>query len=179
MSNRCKFFVWKEERVRLLVGSPGASTAPIYSPGSSSTPIYSPRSSTPPRYSPGSSPGVCQYIGPPGYTGTPRYTAPLQPLQPPYVGQFPFTPVNNNTFNNCYHPVMNSNLASTSYSQPELPRFITNPHNNDTRSVDELARDKAGEDNDVREDNQQSGGDYSEDEEGDNEEVQDESEESD
>ncbi|GJV53160.1 hypothetical protein Tco_1448901 [Tanacetum coccineum] len=69
-------------------------------------------------------------------------------------------------------------IASTSYSQPELPRFITNPHNNDTRSVDELARDKAGEDNDVREDNQQSGGDYSEDEEGDNEEVQDESEES-
>ncbi|GKF12344.1 hypothetical protein Tco_0050270, partial [Tanacetum coccineum] len=62
-------------------------------------------------------------------------------------------------------------------SQPELPRFITNPHNNDTRSVDELARDEAGEDNDVREDNQQSGGDYSEDEEGDNEEVQDESEE--
>ncbi|GJV72965.1 reverse transcriptase domain-containing protein [Tanacetum coccineum] len=55
---------------------------------------------------------------------------------------------------------MNSNLASTSYSQPELPRFITNPHNNDTQSVDELARDKAGEDNDVREDNQQSGGDY-------------------
>ncbi|GJZ36627.1 hypothetical protein Tco_0582818 [Tanacetum coccineum] len=66
---------------------------------------------------------------------------------------------------------MNSNLASTSYSQPELPRFITNPHNNDTRSVDELARDKAGEDNDLREDNQQSGGDYSEDEEGDNEEA--------
>ncbi|GKA71371.1 hypothetical protein Tco_0777510, partial [Tanacetum coccineum] len=29
----------KEERVRLLVGSPG--TSPIYSPGSSSTPIYS------------------------------------------------------------------------------------------------------------------------------------------
>ncbi|GJT85634.1 subtilisin-like protease SBT4.3 [Tanacetum coccineum] len=52
---------------------------------------------------------------------------------------------------------MNSNLASTSYSQPELPRFITNPHNNDTRSVDELARDKAGEDNDVMRDNQQSG----------------------
>ncbi|GJU22640.1 acidic leucine-rich nuclear phosphoprotein 32 family member A [Tanacetum coccineum] len=123
--------------------------------------------------------GPSQYTGPPGYTGPPRYTAPLQPLQPPYVGQFPFTPVNNNTFNNCYHPVMNSNLASTSNSQPELPRFITNPHNNDTRSVDELARDKAGEDNDVREDNQQSGGDYSEDEEGDNEEVQDESEESD
>ncbi|GKC41396.1 hypothetical protein Tco_1059118 [Tanacetum coccineum] len=51
----CKFFVWKEERVRLLVGSPGASTTPIYSPGSSSTPIYSPGSSTPPRYSPGAS----------------------------------------------------------------------------------------------------------------------------
>ncbi|GJX56274.1 hypothetical protein Tco_0286171 [Tanacetum coccineum] len=34
-----------EERVRLLVGSPGASTTPIYSPGSSSTPIYSPGAS--------------------------------------------------------------------------------------------------------------------------------------
>ncbi|GKD39309.1 hypothetical protein Tco_1259516 [Tanacetum coccineum] len=32
----------REERVRLLVGSPGASTTPIYSPGSSSTLIYSP-----------------------------------------------------------------------------------------------------------------------------------------
>ncbi|GJR61834.1 hypothetical protein Tco_1503996 [Tanacetum coccineum] len=59
-------------------------------------------------------------------------------------------------------------------------RFITNPHNNDTRSVDELAQDKAGEDNDVEEgeqqtsgDEQQSGGDYSEDEEGDNEEESD------
>ncbi|GJW60962.1 hypothetical protein Tco_0110297 [Tanacetum coccineum] len=41
----CKFFLWKEERVRLLVGSPGASTTPIYSPGSSSTPIYSPGAS--------------------------------------------------------------------------------------------------------------------------------------
>nr|GEU35801.1 vacuolar iron transporter homolog 4-like [Tanacetum cinerariifolium] len=47
--------VEKEERVRLLVGSPGASTTPIYSPGSSSTPIYSPGSSTAPRYSPGAS----------------------------------------------------------------------------------------------------------------------------
>ncbi|GJZ94357.1 hypothetical protein Tco_0666560 [Tanacetum coccineum] len=45
----------KEERVRLLVGSPGASTTPIYSPGSSSTPIYSPGASTTPIYSPGSS----------------------------------------------------------------------------------------------------------------------------
>ncbi|GJS69281.1 hypothetical protein Tco_0702122 [Tanacetum coccineum] len=44
-----------EERVRLLVGSPGASTTPIYSPGSSSTPIYSPGSSSTPIYSPGSS----------------------------------------------------------------------------------------------------------------------------
>ncbi|GKD60720.1 hypothetical protein Tco_1298229, partial [Tanacetum coccineum] len=39
---------WKEERVRLMVGSSGASTTPIYSPGSSSTP----KASTPPRYSP-------------------------------------------------------------------------------------------------------------------------------
>ncbi|GJZ14395.1 hypothetical protein Tco_0549625 [Tanacetum coccineum] len=51
----CNFFLWKIERVRLLVGSPRASTTPIYSPGSSSTPIYSPGSSTPPRYSPGAS----------------------------------------------------------------------------------------------------------------------------
>ncbi|GJT87482.1 hypothetical protein Tco_1069199, partial [Tanacetum coccineum] len=46
-------FLWKGERVHLLVGSPGASTTPIYSLGSSSTSIYSPGSSTPPRYSPG------------------------------------------------------------------------------------------------------------------------------
>nr|GEU67961.1 transposase, MuDR, MULE transposase domain protein [Tanacetum cinerariifolium] len=41
----------KEERVRLLVGSPRASTTLIYSPRSSSTPVYSPGSSTPPCYS--------------------------------------------------------------------------------------------------------------------------------
>nr|GEX20054.1 hypothetical protein [Tanacetum cinerariifolium] len=51
----CKFFLWKEERVRLLVGSPGASTTPVYSPGSSSTSIYSPGSLTPSRYSLGAS----------------------------------------------------------------------------------------------------------------------------
>nr|GEV86607.1 hypothetical protein [Tanacetum cinerariifolium] len=61
----CKKILWKEERVPLLVGSPGASTTSIYSPGSSSTPIYSlgssstsiysPRSSTPQCYSPGAS----------------------------------------------------------------------------------------------------------------------------
>nr|GEZ04971.1 hypothetical protein [Tanacetum cinerariifolium] len=45
----------REERVRLLVGSPGASTTPVYSPGSSSTSIYSSGSLTPPRYSPGAS----------------------------------------------------------------------------------------------------------------------------
>ncbi|GJV02815.1 hypothetical protein Tco_1336384 [Tanacetum coccineum] len=48
-------FLWKEERVCLLVGSPRASTTLIFSPGYSSTPIYSPGSSTPPRYSPGAS----------------------------------------------------------------------------------------------------------------------------
>ncbi|GJR85008.1 hypothetical protein Tco_1567391 [Tanacetum coccineum] len=48
-------FLWKVERVCLLVGSPGASTTPIYSPGSSSTPIYSLGSSTPQSYSPGTS----------------------------------------------------------------------------------------------------------------------------
>ncbi|GKF97972.1 hypothetical protein Tco_0293793, partial [Tanacetum coccineum] len=41
------------ERVRLLVGSPGASTTPIHSSGSSSTPIYSPGSSSTLIYSPG------------------------------------------------------------------------------------------------------------------------------
>ncbi|GJW50273.1 hypothetical protein Tco_0091624 [Tanacetum coccineum] len=51
----CKKILWKEERVRLLVGSPGASMTPIYSSGSSSTLIYSPGSSTPLRYSPGAS----------------------------------------------------------------------------------------------------------------------------
>ncbi|GJT89158.1 hypothetical protein Tco_1070875 [Tanacetum coccineum] len=55
-------------------------------------------------------------------------------------------------------------------SREELDRIL--------RQKDQAGR-VAGEDNDVREDNQQSGGDYSEDEEGDNEEVQDESEESD
>ncbi|GKB16257.1 histone deacetylase 14 [Tanacetum coccineum] len=52
---RCKKILWREELVRLLVGSPGTSTTPICSLGSSSTPIYSPGSSTPPRYSPGAS----------------------------------------------------------------------------------------------------------------------------
>ncbi|GJS39461.1 hypothetical protein Tco_0564504 [Tanacetum coccineum] len=51
----CELFLWKEERVHLLVGAPGDSTTPIYSQGSSSTPIYSSGSSTPPRYSPGAS----------------------------------------------------------------------------------------------------------------------------
>ncbi|GJR83485.1 ribosomal protein L5 [Tanacetum coccineum] len=49
------FLYPQEERVCLLVGSPGASTTPIHSPGSSSTPIYSPGASTTPIYSPGSS----------------------------------------------------------------------------------------------------------------------------
>nr|GEU59884.1 glycerol-3-phosphate acyltransferase 1 [Tanacetum cinerariifolium] len=50
-----QIFLWKEKRVRLLVGSPRASTTPICSPGSSSTPIYSSGFSTPPRYSSGAS----------------------------------------------------------------------------------------------------------------------------
>nr|GEW85058.1 hypothetical protein [Tanacetum cinerariifolium] len=41
-------FLWKEERVRLLVGSLGASTTPIYSPRSSSILIYSSGSSSTP-----------------------------------------------------------------------------------------------------------------------------------
>ncbi|GJX08380.1 hypothetical protein Tco_0196312 [Tanacetum coccineum] len=54
-SKHMLFDVITGRHVRLLFGSPGASTTPIYSPGSSSTSIYSPRSSTPPRYSPGAS----------------------------------------------------------------------------------------------------------------------------
>ncbi|GJU48852.1 hypothetical protein Tco_1218407 [Tanacetum coccineum] len=38
----CQFFLWKDERVRLLVGSPGASTTLNYSPGASTPPSYSP-----------------------------------------------------------------------------------------------------------------------------------------
>ncbi|GJV93389.1 hypothetical protein Tco_1541202 [Tanacetum coccineum] len=51
----CKFFLWKEEQVRLLVGSPGASTTQIYSSESSSTLIYSLGASTPQSYSLGTS----------------------------------------------------------------------------------------------------------------------------
>ncbi|GJX44291.1 hypothetical protein Tco_0260967 [Tanacetum coccineum] len=88
------------------------------------------------------------YTGPPHYTDPPHYTRPLQPLQRPYTGPFPFTPVTNNTFNNCYRPTINSNLASSSNPQNELPRYITNPHMNDARSIEQLAQDNArGEDN--------------------------------
>ncbi|GJY73749.1 hypothetical protein Tco_0478180 [Tanacetum coccineum] len=44
-------FLWKEERVRLLTSSPGASSTPSYSSGPSTPPSYSPGSSTPQRYS--------------------------------------------------------------------------------------------------------------------------------
>ncbi|GJT56351.1 hypothetical protein Tco_0991405 [Tanacetum coccineum] len=44
-----------EERDRLLVSSPGASTTPIYSPGPSTPPSYSPGPSTPQSYSLGPS----------------------------------------------------------------------------------------------------------------------------
>ncbi|GKC88823.1 hypothetical protein Tco_1149472 [Tanacetum coccineum] len=50
-----EFFLWKKERVRLLVDSHGASKTPSYSPGSSTTPSYSPGPSTPPSYYPGPS----------------------------------------------------------------------------------------------------------------------------
>ncbi|GJU96040.1 hypothetical protein Tco_1320796 [Tanacetum coccineum] len=110
-----------------------------------------------------------QYTGPPGYTGP---FQPLQPLQRPYTGQFPLASVTNNNFNNCYSPVINSNLASSSSLIPELPRFITNPHMNDTRNIEQLAQDNATEDNNEEEDEQQSGGDYSSDEEAEYEEEE-------
>ncbi|GJR03885.1 transposase, MuDR, MULE transposase domain protein [Tanacetum coccineum] len=44
----CQFFLWKEERVGLLISSPGGSSTPSFSLGTSSTPISSPTPSTPP-----------------------------------------------------------------------------------------------------------------------------------
>ncbi|GKE66785.1 hypothetical protein Tco_1520946, partial [Tanacetum coccineum] len=38
-------FLWKEEQVRLLAGSPGVSMTPSYFPGPSTPPSYSPRPS--------------------------------------------------------------------------------------------------------------------------------------
>ncbi|GJT56408.1 hypothetical protein Tco_0991462 [Tanacetum coccineum] len=45
----------REERVRQLISSPGASSTPRFSPGTSSTPIFSPTPSMPPNYYGGSS----------------------------------------------------------------------------------------------------------------------------
>ncbi|GKA12071.1 hypothetical protein Tco_0691617 [Tanacetum coccineum] len=45
-----EFFLWKEERVRQLISSPGASSTPSFSLGTSSTPIFSRTPSTPPNY---------------------------------------------------------------------------------------------------------------------------------
>ncbi|GJY06438.1 hypothetical protein Tco_0373492 [Tanacetum coccineum] len=103
------------------------------------------------------------------------YNQPLQPLQPPYPGPFPPLPVTNNTFNNCYQPVLNSTLASTSNTQAQRPHYtlLTNPHMNDSRSCDQLAQDLAREKNnecssgeeEEEEGEQQSGDDYSSEEE--------------
>nr|GEU75388.1 hypothetical protein [Tanacetum cinerariifolium] len=51
----CEFFLWKEERVALLIRSPGGSSTPSFSPGTSSTPMFSPTPSTPLIYYRGSS----------------------------------------------------------------------------------------------------------------------------
>ncbi|GJS23845.1 hypothetical protein Tco_0452477 [Tanacetum coccineum] len=51
----CEFFLWKEERVRLLVSSPGASSTLSYSPGPSTPQSYSSGPSIPQSYSPGPS----------------------------------------------------------------------------------------------------------------------------
>ncbi|GJV23336.1 hypothetical protein Tco_1376031 [Tanacetum coccineum] len=55
----CRFFLWKETRLRQLMSSLGApsagpSTPPSYSSGPSTPPSYSSGPSTPPNYSPGS-----------------------------------------------------------------------------------------------------------------------------
>ncbi|GJT89803.1 hypothetical protein Tco_1078648 [Tanacetum coccineum] len=48
-----EFFLWKKERVRLLISSPRASSTPSYSPGPSTPPSYSLGPSTPQSYSSG------------------------------------------------------------------------------------------------------------------------------
>ncbi|GJW93279.1 hypothetical protein Tco_0172951 [Tanacetum coccineum] len=52
---RLWIFLWKDERVRQLISSPGASTTSSFSPRTSSTPSFSPTPSTPPNYYGGSS----------------------------------------------------------------------------------------------------------------------------
>ncbi|GJX08859.1 hypothetical protein Tco_0196791 [Tanacetum coccineum] len=51
----CEFCLWKEEQVRQLISSSGASSTPSFSQGTSSTLIFSPTPSMPPNYYGGSS----------------------------------------------------------------------------------------------------------------------------
>ncbi|GJX65461.1 hypothetical protein Tco_0299804 [Tanacetum coccineum] len=51
----CEFFIWKEERVRLLISSHGSSSTPSFSPCSLSALTFSPGPLTPPIYFRGSS----------------------------------------------------------------------------------------------------------------------------
>ncbi|GKC44765.1 acidic leucine-rich nuclear phosphoprotein 32 family member A [Tanacetum coccineum] len=108
------------------------------------------------------------------------YSQPLQPLQPPYtgpipppyIGPIPLTPVTNNIFTNCYRPVLNSTMCVSSSSNSQIPEaertrytLQTNPHMNDLRTVEELARDLARDNNNEsssgEEEVEESGGDYS------------------
>ncbi|GJR90022.1 CACTA transposable element [Tanacetum coccineum] len=100
---------------------------------------------------------------PPPYTG---------PIPPPYTGPIPPTFVTNNTFTNCYRPVLNSTMCVSSSSNSQIPEaertrytLQTNPHMNDLRTVEELARDLARDNNNEsssgEEEVEESGGDYS------------------
>nr|GEZ52469.1 GPCR kinase [Tanacetum cinerariifolium] len=51
----CKFFLWKEERVGLLINSPGGSSTTTFSQATSTSPSLSPTPSTTPIYYGGSS----------------------------------------------------------------------------------------------------------------------------
>ncbi|GKB59650.1 hypothetical protein Tco_0915836 [Tanacetum coccineum] len=51
----CKFFLWKEERVRLLISSPGSSSTPSYSSEPSSPNTYSSGTTTPQNHHSGTS----------------------------------------------------------------------------------------------------------------------------
>nr|GFB49131.1 hypothetical protein [Tanacetum cinerariifolium]GFB99804.1 hypothetical protein [Tanacetum cinerariifolium]GFC01131.1 hypothetical protein [Tanacetum cinerariifolium] len=51
----CKFFLWKEERVGLVINSPGGSSITTFSQATSTSPNWSPTPSTTPIYNGGSS----------------------------------------------------------------------------------------------------------------------------
>ncbi|GJS75882.1 hypothetical protein Tco_0725763 [Tanacetum coccineum] len=86
------------------------------------------------------------------------YSQPLQPpytgpIPPPYTGPIPPTPVTNNTFTNCYRPVLNSTMCVSSSSNSQIPEA--------EQLARDLARDNNNESSSGEEEVEESGGDYS------------------